>query len=252
MSAPPNWIDVRKLDASLSRELVRVAGSDQRIWLARPKVFVVPIIRQSASTIEDADAMDDLDLWELMDSAFPSRRHEVECAVSSSMMSGTWGMDSVALAGRGYFVERPDSETAGDVPFRLLGAWEPSDDDGEAYRSAFVEAYVASWADIGLPPYHGEHAGGPVDLMLEAVMRIGGPRAIYDAWGGDVFDSVAPRINSDDLARRTGLPATIIRDVSTELDSGSLDVEALVDDDRGRAFLAITLERIDTSPFKSR
>jgi hypothetical protein len=248
-TAPSDWIDARRLDSRLRRELKPVAGSDRQVWLAKPDVFVVPIIQQCASTDEDAEAWEDMDLWELMDAAFPARRHEVECAVSSSMMSGTWGMDSISLADRGYFVENPDSETAGDAPFRLLGAWEPFDDD-EAYRSAFVEAYVASWADIGLPPFRGEHAGGPLDLMTQAVMRIGGPRALFDAWERDAFEPGTAPLDVDDLAARAGLPSGTVRDISVELDSGTLDLEALTEDDRGRAFLAITLAQIDTSPFK--
>ena len=249
-TALPEWIDARKLESSLRRELEPVAGADRQIWLAKPDVFVVPIIRQCASTDED-EMGEDVDLWELMDAAFPNRRHEVECAVSSSMVSDTWGMDSISLAGRGYFVEKPDSDTAGDVPFRLLGAWEPFDDD-EAYRLAFVEAYVASWADIGLPPFRGEHAAGPLDLMVQAIMRIGGPRALFDAWERDAFEAGTAQLDVDDLATRAGLPSKTIRDISIELDSGALDVEALTEDDRGRAFLAITLARIDTSPFKRR
>jgi hypothetical protein len=235
----------------LLEELLPVADTGQRVWLAKPDVFVAPIIRRCASTEEDAEMADDMDIWELMDSAFPTRRHEVVCAVSSSMVSGKWGMDSASLAGRGYFVEDPDSDTAGDVPFRLLGGWEPFDNE-DAYRSAFVEAYVASWAVIGLPPYHGEHAAGPLDLMVQAIMRIAGPRAIYDAWEHDVLEATAADLEVDDVARRAGAPSSVIRDILTEWDAGSLDVEAFSDDERGRAFLAITLVSIDTSPFKTR
>jgi hypothetical protein len=148
-------------------------------------------------------------------------------------------------------VEDPDSDTAGDVPFRLLGGWEPFDSE-DVYRSAFVEAYVASWASIGLPPYHGEHAAGPLDLMVQAVMRIAGPRAIYDAWEGEAFEAAATGLEVDDVARRAGVPSSVIREILTEWDAGSLDVETLAHDDRGRAFLAITLAGIDTSPFKRR
>jgi hypothetical protein len=86
--------------------------------------------------------------------------------------------------------------------------------------------------------------------MTQAVMRIGGPGALFDAWERDAFEAGSAPLDVDDLAARAGLPSDTIRDTSMEMDSGASDVEALTEDDRGRAFLAITLARIDTSPFK--
>ena len=242
-------LDRSKLISRLSDKLVPASGTAKRdrVWLAWADVFLVPLLLACVSP-EGGEATSDLDPWEVMDTVFPTRKPEVQCAVSSSMVSGVWGMDSIELDGRGYFVECPESDTVSDAPFRLLGAWEPLDDE-LTYRDAFIETYVRFWADIGLPPYHGEHARGPLDLMVEAVMRIGGPASIYEAWDPKDFDHDDQLDRVADVSLRAAIPEPVVREVLTELGQRSLDVSTLGDDERGRAFLAITLDRIDTSPF---
>ncbi len=95
-------------------------------------------------------------------------RWEVRCGNPSSMVSGVWGMRSLVLGERGDFC-LDDSDL--DPEFPLFGAWAPADSQ-ETDEAAFVETYVASWESMGLPPYRGQAADGPRDLILRGHERI--------------------------------------------------------------------------------
>ena len=242
-------IDRHRVAQRLSESLLPV-GLSEGVRAAKPDVFLGHILEEAIEGVDAetlAEFADEFGIWGLVEQVFPRKRVEVACAVSSSMVSGTWGMDSIDLEGRGYFIEDPDSDSVGELPYRLLGAWEPFDDEN-SYRSSFVETYVRLWQDIGLPPYRGEHARGPIDLMVDAVMRIGGPGAIFDAWEPGTFARFG-EVQSDELAQRAHVAVADIRDALALLARGSVDTGSLADDGRGRAFLAITLDVLDSSPF---
>lgn len=96
----------------------------------------------------------------------------IHCDVTDSMVSGEWGLKAFVLEGRGYIYHQPDAdctEEAATLP--ILGAWEPVE-DRLAYRSSLLKAYTECWQYVGLPPYVGQWAAGPFDVMLEAVNEV--------------------------------------------------------------------------------
>jgi hypothetical protein len=96
----------------------------------------------------------------------------IRCEVTNSMVSSRWGLKAFVLKDRGYIYYLPDddcTEEASTLP--ILEAWDPVKDK-VAYRSAVLMAYINHWQEALLPPYRGQWASGPFDVMLEAVSKI--------------------------------------------------------------------------------
>src|SRR5208283_2346826 len=94
------------------------------------------------------------------------------CEVTDSMVSSRWGLKAFILEGRGYIYYQPDDEcTEEAATLPILAAWEPVEDK-LACRSAVLTAYTNNWQQALLPPYVGQWAEGPFDVMLEAVSEI--------------------------------------------------------------------------------
>lgn len=231
---------MREIDVSRLNHAFRLVKSgsnaNSQIWIAKPDRFAMGILLDGHD-----DKAKELLLEEevsVFEALFPNSVWEVECATMDSMVSGKWGMKSFRIAERGYFFEEPDWG-AGTEPFRLLGSWAPSN-DRETYRRAFVETYVRAWKVIGLPPFLGQVVNGPLDLMVEALMRIGGPKSLGKEWSDQVRQVIGD-IDPKEVAEVLGLPTTIVEEAHTHIGRGALRTDVGTDEAMARAVLALHL-----------
>jgi hypothetical protein len=96
----------------------------------------------------------------------------IRCDVTDSMVSSRWGLQAFVLKDRGYIYYLPDDEcTEEAATLPIFAAWEPVKHK-TAYSSAVLTAYVNHWEEALLPPYVGQWASGPFDVMLAAVSEI--------------------------------------------------------------------------------
>lgn len=95
------------------------------------------------------------------------------CEVTDSMLgSNVWGLKAFVLKDRGYIYHEPGDHCTDESARRpILAAWEQFKDE-RAYKSAVLIAYRKHWKDAILPPYFGQWASGPFDVMLQAVSEI--------------------------------------------------------------------------------
>jgi len=232
-------IDVSRLNDAL-RPVKAASDANSQVWLGKPDRFVMDVLLEGLS--EDARELLLEEEVTVFDTLFPDATWEVKCAVLDSMASGEWGMKSFQAGGRGYFFSVPDWG-AGERPFLLLGAWSPAP-DRETYRRAFVETYVRVWDLIGLPPYVGQLASGPLDLMVQAVMKIGGPTKIDEDWSEQV-GLVIEDIDPNEVAARAGLPATVTQEIHSQMVKGKLRPRVNTHDAKA-AIVALHLASIAT------
>jgi hypothetical protein len=95
----------------------------------------------------------------------------IRCDVTDSMVSSRWGLRAFVLNDRGYIYYLPDDEcTEEAATLPIFAAWEPVKDK-TAYSSSVLMAYINNWEEALLPPYEGQWASGPFDVMLEAVNK---------------------------------------------------------------------------------
>ena len=99
----------------------------------------------------------------------------VNCCVSSSMVSGCWGVSEFRLSDRCYLYYSPDE---GEHEL-ILGAWEPAE-DAAARQSYILSVYAREWRELTLPPAMGEWATAEPGLLQEAILRV--LEAEPDAW----------------------------------------------------------------------
>jgi hypothetical protein len=141
----------------------------------------------------------------------------VSCYVSSSMVSGSWGILEFRLCGRGYLYYRPDFGVGDDESLPILGAWEP-EDNLAARRACVLKVYEREWNERTLPPAMGEWAVGDPELLQEAILRV--LRAHPWAWGS-VFERLMEAPEPGEAAHDTltqvcklsGAPASRVRKV---------------------------------------
>ena len=178
----------------------------------------------------------------------------VKCSNPDSRASGEWGLARFHLGRRGYIYEQPDEL----APLRIVAAWEPVD-DREAWKACFLAAYAREWDRIGLPPYLGQRADGPEDLMVEAVVRALADDHSYwtqvsdtlkDGGGNGLPDGAKLQTVADGAGVSLGIMERIVgqlRDgdaaIHTRIQNGDLDV------DERRAVVAIFLHCIQGGPF---
>jgi hypothetical protein len=178
----------------------------------------------------------------------------VKCSVSDSMVSGTWGLVLFHWARRGYLYYQPDSVSG----LRIVAAWEPVNDP-EAWKACFLAAYAREWGESGLPPYLGQWADGPDDLMVEAVVRVladsnGSWTQVSDTVEEGGGNGLPHGTKLRAVADRAGVPLQVVkrtvghlRDgdaaIRTRIRNGDLEVE------ERRAVVAIFLHCIQGGPF---
>jgi hypothetical protein len=95
----------------------------------------------------------------------------VYCGVSSSMVSGCWGLFEFRLGARGYLYYQPDFGVGDDESLPIFGAWEPADNPA-ARRACILRVYSREWRNRALPPAMGEWATGEPGLLQEAILRV--------------------------------------------------------------------------------
>ena len=182
----------------------------------------------------------------------------VYCCVSSSMVSGCWGLFEFSLADRGYLFYEPDEGTEDEAALPILGAWEPVD-DAAARRACVLAVYARQWRECVLPPAMGEWATGDPGLLRDAVLRA--LDAEPDAWE-DVLGRLedAPELREPsvetvkEVAAASGAAAERVRDLLPLVaarDEGLEDrllVGGLSDEER-RALVALLVHVISKDPF---
>jgi hypothetical protein len=92
-----------------------------------------------------------------------TRERIVTCGNPSGLYE-LWGLEALELAGRGYIIDW--GENRDDV--RVWATWAPTDDQ-DAFESAVLDAWWASWESIGLPPFLGDCWQGNAHLVYRAV-----------------------------------------------------------------------------------
>lgn len=221
-------IDLDRVRERLDAALVPVEGLDVEgeVFLARAEdpIFLEDAILGDLSEEDREAAFDELWYDGVVEAALgpDALESEVSCEVYSSMTSGSWGLSSCVIGPRGYFVETPDPDTREEGMYRLLGGWEPAR-SRPTYEAAWVETYVAWWSEIGLPPFRGEVAHGPEELMLRALARILGDDDAH--WAREVEyvlrDSPEARGHAVRAAAEdTGLPEATVAEVLRALAAG--------------------------------
>lgn len=192
-----------------------LSGEEFHVLFPRGDLTIEDVIIQSLPEVdeEDDEAQDALS-DELMEEGAPEalarlRGAEpewvVKCFNPSSMVSGVWGLRSFRFGGGGYMFNEPDSDFVAEQGHPLHGAWEPVD-SRPAFDACFLETYQRTWNIIGLPPWMGETASGPRELMLEAVDRV--VEATPQAWESalealsDIPSSRRLEALTEDSARR--------------------------------------------------
>jgi hypothetical protein len=94
----------------------------------------------------------------------------VYCCVTTSMVSGCWGLFEFRLGARGYLYFEPD-EAEDKEALPIYGAWEPVDDLA-ARRACILRVYEREWFNLPLPPALGEWATAEPGLLQEAILRV--------------------------------------------------------------------------------
>jgi hypothetical protein len=106
----------------------------------------------------------DEDPYEVMEQICELSGNLLRCSNPSSMVSGEWDVRIFHLGEFGLIsYDNPDTDTY----LEIKRAWYPGRDDS-AFRAAFFDFYT-DWENLGLPPFLGEAATGPTDLMVEAI-----------------------------------------------------------------------------------
>jgi hypothetical protein len=184
-----------------------------------------------------------------------SPKRVVYCCVSSSMVSGCWGVHEFRLAGRGYLYFSSDEDEDGGA---ILGAWEPAG-DAAARRAGILAVYAREWGERTLPPAMGEWASGDPALLQEAILRA--LEAEPEAWKvvlERLSDAPEPREASAQTVRRvarcSGAAAQQVRDVLGLLTAqdGELKERLLTrssSDDERRIVVAVFVHCIAKDPF---
>lgn len=95
----------------------------------------------------------------------------VWCSVSSSMVSGAWGLMEFRVGDRGYLYYQADWGIDDDESLSILGAWEPAD-DAEARRACVLRTYQREWFKRHLPPLMGEWARGDAEILQTAIHQV--------------------------------------------------------------------------------
>lgn len=114
------------------------------------------------------------------------------------MVSGVWGLKAFRIGRRGYLYYQPDEEE----PY-IVAAWEPAE-DVHAFRACFLNTYTSRWHECGLPPFMGQWATGPFDIMLDAVCIVLQKHQEYGSVVLKYLQNYCRRAGSfDDLVEKT-------------------------------------------------
>ena len=118
--------------------------------------------------------------FESLLSRFAKRRHVFKCALTSSMVSGEWGLGEFVIGARGYLYDFPDTGVGADESLPILGAWEPADDP-RARLACIRAVHAREWSGRGWPPYVADEVEAPApllfDLLLQSLEREPGDRS---------------------------------------------------------------------------
>ena len=179
------WRNVSAADlaAVIDRALIEdreEAPPSGRVFVPIEEVSLRSALLAAAPGDEDTQAVADTLLEEMEDiketlSQFTDTPPEpvVYCCVTTSMVSGCWGLFEFRLGARGYLYFEPDwglgVEEQEALP--IYGAWEPVDDLA-ARRACILGVYARKWDSIGLPPLVGEWATAEPGLLQEAILRL--------------------------------------------------------------------------------
>jgi hypothetical protein len=150
----------------------------------------------------------------------------VYCCVSSSMVSGCWGVFEFRLGDRGYLYYHPDWGIGDDESLPVLGAWEPAGDP-PARRACILSVYAREWHERVLPPAMGEWATGEPELLLEAILRV--LDATPQAWEA-VFERLQQAPEPREPAAQTVEEIANLSAAPTELVQHILNLVAARDD----------------------
>ena len=95
----------------------------------------------------------------------------IECEVTDSRVSGTWGLMEFTLSHRGYLYNRPDFGIGADESLPILGAWEPAH-DAAARRACILTVYAREWSRYAWPPFMGQWVSADRDLLFDAMVNV--------------------------------------------------------------------------------
>jgi len=174
---PWTTISTAEVRAKIDLGLSEVPTSSGRAFLAHEDFSIRSALVEVLQTEDRQDEANGiLEESSLCDVLRPFLKKEPEwevvCSVTDSMVSGSWGLRSFIIGDRGYLYYEPVWGVGDDVGecLPIVAAWDPVK-DAQAFRVCFLNAYERNWQDFCLPPMMGQWAGGPRDIMLEAVMN---------------------------------------------------------------------------------
>jgi hypothetical protein len=141
---------IPKKHVSVQSSLLSVLDNDQ--------------LREAAEEVLESESLEDVFSPFLSKTPFLAENPNwiVECLVTDSMVSGSWGLKAFVLGERGYIYTEPDwgtGDPSEDLP--ILAAWDPVG-VRLAFRTSFLYTYKKYWNRIGLPPSMGQWAVGPI------------------------------------------------------------------------------------------
>jgi hypothetical protein len=112
-------------------------------------------------------------------------------------------------------------------------------------RLSFIMVYRKVWDEIGLPPWFGEVANGPLGWMTDAILGFDGPLSVYSAAPSDhLLESIVEAGAPETVAEELKVPGEIVDRLLRELQEHGLPDEGTLTGDRGRAFLALSLRAV--------
>jgi len=170
-------------------------------------------------------------------------RSVVYCSVSSSMVSGSWGLVEFRAGGRGYICNQADSGIGADENLPILAAWEPAEDE-MAREDCILRIYEENWDRLVLPPSMGEWASGDSALLTRAIARV--VKGHPTAWG-ELFERLnkCPEVKNADseavsataalIGMSAGETGEVLRSVKGSIEQG----DAKLSEDQQRAVIAL-------------
>lgn len=144
----------------------------------------------------------------------------IECLNTDSLVSGSWGLKHFVLD-RTCFIYHSPLFGCGDEneALPILAKWEVSKGRRVA-RQKFLSAYQLCWQDYGLPPFMGQWAHDPMNVLAAAI------KTILDATPKE-WSAVRERIH-ERLASDPELLDNLSRKVAKKIQSDSEIIHALV------------------------
>ncbi|HEX7072173.1 MAG TPA: hypothetical protein VF190_15275, partial [Rhodothermales bacterium] len=125
---------------------------------------------ESAGDLEYLDIeMEHLGLEALL-ARFAKRGRVFRCAVTSSFVSGEWGLGELVIGDRGYLYNVPDFGIGADESLPILAAWEPADDP-RARLACIRAVHAREWSRRGWPPYVADEVEAPAALLFDLLLQ---------------------------------------------------------------------------------